>query len=232
MNDRDEKIISKIEKLIALFGSSNENEAKAAMLKAQELMAKYEIDREQVGEANSEERNVVGYTSDSFRDDWVQMLSLVIADNFRSRVVTLSRYGSRGAFRIRFYGFEEDALICINIFNYAVKVIRRRMATLRAIYNDAGRDFGRNEKMNYVNGFCSGLRRNFEEQKRQSEQFALALVTPAAVVEFVENIPGIEEAEQRRYERERRDGLLRRVGYSDGMEFRNAGDKERLDYGF
>jgi len=44
MNDEENKIIEKIEKLIALSGSDNENEAKAAMLKAQELMAKYEIE--------------------------------------------------------------------------------------------------------------------------------------------------------------------------------------------
>ena len=41
MNEADNKIIDKIEKLIALSSSDNENEAKAAMLKAQELMAKY-----------------------------------------------------------------------------------------------------------------------------------------------------------------------------------------------
>lgn len=48
MNEADNKIIDKIEKLIALSSSDNENEAKAAMLKAQELMAKYEIEMSQI----------------------------------------------------------------------------------------------------------------------------------------------------------------------------------------
>lgn len=48
MNDEENKIIEKIEKLIALSGSDNENEAKAAMLKAQELMAKYEIEQDRI----------------------------------------------------------------------------------------------------------------------------------------------------------------------------------------
>ena len=48
MNNEENKIIEKIEKLIALSGSDNENEAKAAMLKAQELMAKYEIEQDRV----------------------------------------------------------------------------------------------------------------------------------------------------------------------------------------
>ena len=48
MNEQENKVIDKIEKLLALAGSDNENEARAAMVKAQELMAKYEIDRERV----------------------------------------------------------------------------------------------------------------------------------------------------------------------------------------
>ena len=53
MNDEENKIIEKIEKLIALSGSDNENEAKAAMLKAQELMAKYEIEQDRIDPVRS-----------------------------------------------------------------------------------------------------------------------------------------------------------------------------------
>lgn len=59
MNEQENKVIDKIEKLLALAGSDNENEAKAAMVKAQELMAKYEIDRERVQGKGHEERPVI-----------------------------------------------------------------------------------------------------------------------------------------------------------------------------
>lgn len=196
MNEADNKIIDKIEKLIALSSSDNENEAKAAMLKAQELMAKYEIEMSQINPDKAKERPVVSYTSPSFR--------------------------------LKFYGFDEDAQISINIFNYAVKVIRRRMATLRAIYAEAGREFGRNEKMNYVEGFNAGLHQNFEDQKKQSEAFALACLVPAEVNAFVDEIPGMEEYQNREFERSREHDLLRQYGYIDGKNFQNAGDKERL----
>lgn len=228
MNESENKIIDKIEKLLALAGSDNENEAKAAMMKARELMAKYEIKREQLHEGQEEERQVVNFTSPPFRDDWCQMVASVIAENFRCRVIISSRRGSGGAYRLKFFGYEEDAEISINIFNYAVKVVRKRFATLRAIYSDAGREFARAEKMNYVEGFCSGLQRNFEEQKRMSESFALVLVTPPAVIEYVDNIPGLETAEYRPYETNQEHNLLRRTGYADGKAFQNAGDKERL----
>lgn len=230
MENKDEKIIEKIEKLIALSSSSNENEARAAMLKAQELMAKYEIDRSRVQGDKEAERAVVGYTSPSFRDDWCQDIASVIAHNFRCRLVIMQKCGNcGGAYRLRFYGFDEDANICINIFNYAVKVVRKRLATLRAIYQDAERDFGRNEKRNYVDGFCQRLHVNFEEQRQQNNAFALVLVTPKEVNEFVDCIPGITEQQVRPYERDRTHDLLRRNGYIDGKAFRNAGDKERLD---
>lgn len=228
MNEADNKIIDKIEKLIALSSSDNENEAKAAMLKAQELMAKYEIEMSQINPDKAKERPVLSYTSPSFRDDWVVDLGCLIAGNFRCRAVISSRRRSGGAFRLKFFGFDEDAQISINIFDYAVKVIRRRMATLRAIYAEAGREFGRNEKMNYVEGFNAGLHQNFEDQKKQSETFALACLVPAEVNAFVDEIPGMEEYQGREFERSREHDLLRQYGYIDGKNFQNAGDKERL----
>ena len=102
MNESQNKVIDKIEKLLALAGSDNENEAKSAMMKARELMAKYEIKREQLREGQEEERAIVHYTSPPFRDDWCKMIASVIADNFRSRVISSSRRGSGGAYRLKF----------------------------------------------------------------------------------------------------------------------------------
>ena len=165
-----------------------------------------------------------------FRDDWCVDVGSLIANNFRCRAIISQRRNSGGAYRLKFFGFEEDAEISINVFNYAVKVIRKRMATLRAIYRDAEREFGRNEKMAYVDGFCSGLYRNFEEQKKQSESFALALLVPEAVVKFVDEIPGMEEYNRHEYQQKRENDVLRQAGYVDGKAFQNAGDKERLAY--
>ena len=77
-------------------------------------------------------------------------------------------------------------------------------------------------------GFCQGLDRNFAEQKQQSQSFALALVVPEAVNDFVNALPGLVTQETYNYERNRENALLRRTGYVDGKAFQNAGDKERL----
>lgn len=228
MNEQENKVIEKIEKLLALAGSDNENEAKSAMVKAQELMAKYEIGRERVYGKGHGERPVIYLSGGPFKDEWVNMVATVIAENFRCRCITVKMRKTGGSFRIRFYGYEEDAEICINIFNYAVKVVRKRFVTLRAIYAEAGKNFRRNEKMNYISGFCHGLDRNFEEQKKQSQSFALALVTPEAVNRYVNELPGLVLKETFKYERNRENALLRSMGYVDGESFQNAGDKEKL----
>lgn len=91
MNDEENKIIEKIEKLIALSGSDNENEAKAAMLKAQELMAKYEIEQDRIDPERKKERPVVCFTSPMFRDDWCVDVGSLIANNFRCRAIISQR---------------------------------------------------------------------------------------------------------------------------------------------
>ena len=227
--DDNNKIIDKIEKLISLSGSSNENEARAAMLKAQELMAKYEIDREQI-KGEEKERPVVGFTSSPHREEWIHMVSAVIAENFRCRSISIVKNNSGGSFRIRFYGYEEDAEICINIFNYAIQVIRKKFVTLRAIYAEAKREFGESEKSNYVTGFCFGLEKNFKEQREQSKSFALALVTPKAVDDFIAAIPGLEaQPIKADVSRNREAVLLQQTGYVDGKTFQNAGDAARME---
>lgn len=96
MNDEENKIIEKIEKLIALSGSDNENEAKAAMLKAQELMAKYEIEQDRIDPERKKERPVVCFTSPMFRDDWCVDVGSLIANNFRCRAIISKRRNSGG----------------------------------------------------------------------------------------------------------------------------------------
>lgn len=228
MNESDNKIIDKIEKLLALSGSDNENEAKSAMLKAQELMAKYKIKKEHICSQRQEEKPVLYFSAGPFRDDWINMVATVIASNFRCRCMTATRYNSGGSFRIRFYGYEEDAEICINIFNYAVKVVRKRFCVLRAIYAEARKGFGKAEKTSYALGFCHGLEKNFEEQKQQSQSFALALVTPKEVDDYVESLPGVTTEDISILEMSAENKLLRSYGYMDGKSFQNAGDKERV----
>ena len=65
-------------------------------------------------------------------------------------------------------------------------------------------------------------------KRRKVNLFALALIVPPAVCEYVDNIPGLTESAGRKYESNKEHALLRKTGYIDGKNFQNAGDKERI----
>lgn len=223
MDGQTNKAIEKIKKLLVLSGSDNENEAKSAMMKAQEIMAKYEIRKEQLQKGSSEKQQVIHVTSPAFRSDWIIMVANVVAGNFRCRSIVVVGREAGGVFQVRFYGYPEDVEICMNVFSYAIKSIRKRFVTLKAIYAEASRKFEKNAKTDYVIGFCSGLERGFDKQKTNSEDFSLAVVTPKAVNNFVDALLGVKKVEVFDYELDAENKLLRHTGYMDGKEFHRNG---------
>lgn len=172
-----EDIVEKIKRLLAL-GYEKRNdadaEAKAAMLKAQELMAKYDISIEEC-----EERNEPEYAHEMCEHKWDYAyripLAHVLAKNFRCMVY------SRGK-TIVFTGHPSDAKICKATFEYAYNFIQKRG---NQVYNKRY-TMGYPTKgvfNSYANGFITGLKEAFDVQCT-----ALAIVTPPDVVTHFEEI--------------------------------------------
>ena len=62
----------KIKNLLALAQSPNEHEARAALLKARELMARHKISERELSETDlNVETNMTGITFSKRRDPWV-----------------------------------------------------------------------------------------------------------------------------------------------------------------
>lgn len=172
--DNREDILKKIEKLLALAGNNpNENEAVAAALKAQELMAKHNIELADVqgngaGQKITRETYEQGNSSHNV-SKWKYRLSNIIARNFRCRSYTIQRRG------IVFYGYEKDAKIALEVFRFLFETGNR---LAERYYRKCRRD-GRETKgllNTYLTGFCDGIR---EVLDRQST--ALMLVVPKEV---------------------------------------------------
>ncbi len=112
MND----IQDKIRKLLALSNNSDEFEAKDALLKAQELMAKYNM----VVDGQEKKREIINdYVKTSFR--MVRnhgILAGIIALNFR----TIAYF--RGA-EIHYLGYREDVMASMNCTEYALEQIEK-----------------------------------------------------------------------------------------------------------
>ena len=107
-------IKGKIRNLLALAESSNENEAKAALLKARELIAKHKLTEAELAE---EEKQAV--------------------QDVRTDITCSKRYRSHAKGHqtqtIGFIGLEDDVEVCTAIFKYAVDCIRSGVKSIRIV---------------------------------------------------------------------------------------------------
>ncbi|MDQ0149604.1 DUF2786 domain-containing protein [Eubacterium multiforme] len=178
----DNEIIIKIKKLLALSKSSNENEAKNAMLKAQQLMIKHKITIQEA--ENFEEINIGEETSNiKFRSiKWKANLASVIADNFGC--ILYYNTHSKGVHEIKFYGKEEDRIICSIMMAYAVKCIESSsIKYINELRKDRRRKHFKNIKTDYALGFINGLKVQFDKQVKSNE-WGLVIVRDRKVDEM------------------------------------------------
>lgn len=178
----------------------SEHEAEAAILKAQELMAKYDI--QDIGEEND-----IKYISltckhtgnRSFR----RPLAKIIADNFRVKNYLRDM-------QITFFGRENDVLTAKQAFEYTYAFICRESGRIcRKMRENFQDTIG--VVNSYSMGFCQGLK-----EKLNAQSVALMVVTPSDVTEkFKELSQGFGRSKYRIstagffrsiYERGRKDG--------------------------
>ena len=176
-----EKILNKIKNLLDLANNNpNENEAIAAALKAQELMAKYNIELDQL-EDKKETREIV---EEVYRQSgkhemrkWKIGLASIIAKNFRCKVYFLGQSND-----VVFYGFKEDAKIALQAFAFLYETGNK----LAVRYYNKCKKEGSNTRgvMNtYLVGFRDGISEVLEKQCT-----ALMIVTPKEVTESYEEM--------------------------------------------
>lgn len=163
----NEQVIEKIKKCLALANNNpSEAEAQAALLQAQKLMAKYNVQVEMT------EEEVLSYSQEMcvhrYDAAYRKPLAHVIADNFRCK------YFLQGS-RIVFFGRDTDARIAKEAFEYAYEFAMKEGNKLE---NKAYAEYGsaRGVHSSYTAGFIAGLKQALEAQCT-----ALMIVTPQDV---------------------------------------------------
>lgn len=180
-----EDIIVKIKKLLALSESSNENESKNALLKAQELLIKNKLSMEDIKENETEKVEVSTEITDiTFtRAKWKSRLADVIADNFCCYNYILRS----GTNRIVFMGKKEDVLVCKIVYSYAIESIKSTVKRMQ--YHFYKRRISvRGLETDYALGFIEGLKKSFEEQKSKNQEWGLVIIKDSKVVEEYKKI--------------------------------------------
>ena len=211
----------KIAKLFALAESPNENEAKAALLKARELMAQHKLHPDECQRAENVRviRELIGVSCSKTKYHWAVDLSSVIARHYCCGSYRNHRQGER-LYNIGFIGLEDDFEICKKIFLYAFDCVKSRSDEIfknqADMYPPAYR---RSLAEAYGEGFCSGLRTAFRRQTEDKKQeWGLVMVVPKAVTDAMADLK-----KARRFKTSDLSGSERQFyaaeGYADGTKF-------------
>lgn len=180
-----DKVIDKIAKLLALAESPNENEAKAALLKARELMVENKLRPEQITPKKDEKviKREIGITCTKMTNTWAVRLSAIIAEHYCCGAYRNHRHREK-KITIGFVGFEDDFMVCEKIFKYAFDCVVDYCEEIKNAHRDGWPAAYIRRMCNaYGDGFCSGLRAAFREQSKEHQEWGLVLVTPKEVTD-------------------------------------------------
>ncbi|MBQ9721166.1 MAG: DUF2786 domain-containing protein [Oscillospiraceae bacterium] len=221
----------KIAKLLALAESPNENEAKAALLRARELMAEHKLRPEEIGQKNEQTviRKTIGIYCTKMTDVWSTKLCAIIANHY---CCISFRHRCRGqkTVELGLAGLSDDFAICEQAVRYAYDCVKSQCKRLTAEHKKLGcRGAEIRQLCNaYGWGFCSGLQRAFLDQQQAHQEWGLVMVVPKAVSDVFAN------QKPSTFAVAKTDGWLNRYareGYADGVKFdmsrRLAPEEER-----
>ena len=183
-----EKIIEKIKKALALANNNkNPNEAEAAMLMAQKMMAKYHIEMQEVEEAEEPEIQQDGV--EIKKGSWRKSLMKLICNNYRCDCYIQGVGGKK----IIIVGAKEDIEIAKTIYEFAENQLTDGFNKyFENNYTEYTSIQVKNAvRKDYADGFIRGLNEKFEKQKqeeiKENQQYALVL-TNTKVEEFMDNL--------------------------------------------
>ena len=210
------KIITKIQNLLQLAKSSNENEAKSAMLLAQKLLMKHKLSMKEVEEADVEEVVVIeehGTGCTYTRATWKGALANIIADNFGCYTFVRKYYSKE----VYFLGKDDDIQVCNIVFKYALEVIKIEANKFKNKYKKEGKSTTGVENT-YAVAFIKGLMDAFEEQKSQHKEWGLVLVKDIRVTEAYENM-NLKEGKRPKALSTLSDAEIYKKAYEEGKSF-------------
>lgn len=177
-------IQEKIAHLLALAESPEPEEAKAALLRARELMAKYKLRLEECVDARSTKviRKELDVTCTAMTNPWACSLAAVIAEHYCCQAYR-RRMGGRKTVTVGLVGLEGDFEIAERIFLYAydcvISAIKHNIK--KNPYDPPGTY---RERCNaYGWGFVQGVNAAFKDQEEEHKDWGLVLVVPQAVTD-------------------------------------------------
>ncbi len=172
-----ERISEKIQKLLSLASNNpSDEEARSAMLKAQELMLKYHIENPE--DTEKEEVVMTCYYLGLWKmTEFILLLSVLCARYFRSKTIHDRR-------KVYFIGFAEDVAASREVYSYLLDHAEKA----RKQYFKEN-TFSFQADMDWKYGFIYGLHQAFDSRKG----YELMLKVPQKVEDAYKLIPKVKD---------------------------------------
>lgn len=208
------KLMEKVNKLLALAGNNpSEEEAKSAALKAQELIARYNLDMSALGGEEKIQYKLIKATHPN-NNGYRSTLAVTLAQNFRCRTVLIGQ-------DIHFFGRDIDAQACTEVFNTLYVTMRRAGQRQERLARKEGRS-AHGVFNSYVVGFLKGLKDELDSQSK-----ALMIIVPEDVKdEFHKKFPNLAKGTRFGTRNNLSSSSAFRAGYSDGRNSMKTGQLE------
>lgn len=178
-----DRILRRIRSLLELAQSEvNEAEAIAAAMKAQELLAQYDIDESEV-DVTTKLTDEIGEEDiyDVTKVGWDRNLAAVIAKDFRCEAIV----SGRGI--LKFIGFKRDIAVAFTTYKF-LRAVAENLWTKR--FKENKKNGVKGNKMSYMLGFVAGVKAKLDENCT-----ALKLVVPKEVNDYMgDNYPKLRKS--------------------------------------
>jgi hypothetical protein len=209
-------IREKIDKLLRLSESPNAHEAKAALLKAREMMAAYKLgaaDYTAHPHAQVIRKRTEFHCSPTC-DPWLIKLSTVIARHNCCHSYLLRQKDTERV-HVGLTGFETDVHICISILRYALDCIDDWSADIRRLCAELYTEKDLQSICDsYALGFIRGIDAAYEKQSKLHREWGLVLAPPKEAQRLINSLKKVLV-----YTKEAELPNLFHQGYRDGMAF-------------
>lgn len=211
------EVIEKIKKLLRLGESPNENEARAAIMKAQELAIKEGIE---ISSISTEEKPdiIEAAVADEKWDIAAQNIGCIVIPEFRCTSYRTKRWNETSRrytiHDFRVIGYPQDVEIAKNVLAYTIAFYRHSWAECSKWYASRKGKATAAVRNAHLFGFCQGLTDAFTKNKMS---YALVVTNDHAEAWLDAKSPNMPEATARKLKVEKdRDAIMH--GYNDGKE--------------
>jgi len=187
--DPEDRILIRIQKLMALAQSQNAHEAEAAMLKAHRLIARYHIDLIQLEEKRGFVTRLISSPAVRHSREKYTLAGL-LQDYYFVQGIWVSAYvldRGRVGRALEISGMTKDVELAAYVFDFVLGYIERRWRAYRR--ETPGRGV---RKVDFAEGVVAGFRETLERQKRHladtEPAYALVLKEDAELTAYMKHV--------------------------------------------